>query len=214
MGGNDEVVGRLSGTIAWAKKLRAALNHIQLAHGERVHFRPSSTGVSMVGLLPARPQRGWSGLPNLDWVAENFEELFARHCGGDDMGRETPEKALQSFLIRDAYSHGRRMAALEDASGATADPVELTFVTDEISLPHNDGEIVCDLLALRRDGGRCTPVLLELKSERALKRLVEQVDGYAPLIDDHQELFAHLFGELLGEELRFDGRPTEKWIVT
>ena len=40
------------------------------------------------------------------------------------------------------------------------------FVTDEISLPTEEGKIVCDLLALRRDGGRCVPVLLELKDAR------------------------------------------------
>jgi hypothetical protein len=203
---------RLSDTIAWAKKLRAALNDTQVAYGERVHFRPSSTGVSMVGLLADRPQRGWSGLPDLNRVAENFEELFARHCRDVEKGRETPEKALQSFLIRDAYTHGRRMDAIEHASRATAESVELTFVVDEISLPHNDGEIVCDLLAVRRDGTRCTPVLLELKSERSLTRLVQQVEGYARVIDEHPDLFALLFSAILGEELHFDA-PTEKWIV-
>lgn len=90
--------------------------------------------------------------------------------------------------------------------------VELTFVTDELPLPLFDGKIVCDLLALRRDAGRATPVLLELKDDRLLSRLIEQVEGYAVLVDEHAELFARLFGALLGEEVRFDG-PTEKWIV-
>ena len=49
------------------------------------------------------------------------------------------------------------------------------FVTDEIALPVEGGEIVCDILALRRDGGRSTPVLLELKDDRLLTRLAEQV---------------------------------------
>ncbi len=42
--------------------------------------------------------------------------------------------------------------------------------------------------------------------------LVEQVDGYAKLIDEHADLFAGFFGALLGHDLTFDG-PTQKWIV-
>jgi hypothetical protein len=88
----------------------------------------------------------------------------------------------------------------------------LTFITDEIPLPMAEGKIVCDILALRRDGGRSVPVLLELKDDRLLTRLVEQVEGYSALLDAHADLFAELFGALLGEDIRFDG-PTEKWIV-
>ena len=91
-------------------------------------------------------------------------------------------------------------------------PVELVFVTDEISMPGKDGKVVCDILALRHDGRRTTPVLLELKSDRLLKRLMEQVNSYSALIDEHAEGFASLFGALLDEDVRFDG-PTEKWIV-
>jgi hypothetical protein len=81
--------------------------------------------------------------------------MFDTHCRSVDQGRVTGEKALQSF------------------------------VTDEISLPLGNGKIVCDIVALRRDGGRSTPVLIELKDTRQLTRLVEQVDGYAALIDLH-----------------------------
>jgi hypothetical protein len=81
-----------------------------------------------------------------------------------------------------------------------------------IWLPVAKGKIVCDILALRRDGGRCVPALLELKDDRLLSRLVEQVSGYSELVDEHADSFAELFGALLGEDVRFDG-PTEKWIV-
>lgn len=45
-----------------------------------------------------------------------------------------------------------------------------------------------------------------------MTRLVEQVEGYARLIDEHADLFAELFAALLGQAVNFDG-PTEKWIV-
>jgi hypothetical protein len=166
----------------------------------------------MVGLLPDRPQRGKSGIANLKALTDGFEAMFDAHCRNVAQGRVTGEKALQSFLIGEAQTNGRHLASLNTVSAATNDPVELWFVTDEIALPVEGGKMVCDVLALRRDGGRCTPVLIELKDSRQLTRLVEQVDGYAKLIGEHADLFAELFGALLGEAIRFGG-PTEKWIV-
>lgn len=153
-----------------------------------------------------------SGVRDLARLAKDFERLFETHCRDVDHRRSTGEKALQSALIREAYGSGRRLASLNTASARTDDPVELVFVTDEIPLPVVGGKIVCDVLALRRDAGRSTPVLLELKDDRMLTRLVEQVESYAALVDAHRELFAALFGALLGEDVRFDG-ATEKWIV-
>ncbi len=208
----EEQRKRLVATIAWARNIRSTLQPLLDAHGDRVHFRPSSTGIAMVGLLHERPQRGKSGLRNPERVAKNFETLFATHCRDVDQGRETGEKALQSFLIRESYRHGRRLEPINVASRNTNEPVELVFVTDEIPLPVEGGKIVCDILALRRDGGRSTAVLLELKDDRMLTRLVEQVDSYAALVDAHADPFADLFGALLGETIKFDAR-TEKWIV-
>ncbi len=203
---------RLLATIEWASQLRSSLQPLLDLHGERVHFRPGSSGIAMVGLLPERPQRGKSGLRNLSALVAGFDAMFATHCRDIEQGRVTGEKGLQSFLIRESFKHARRLQPINEASKQTDEPVELTFVTDEISLPLADGKIVCDILALRRDGGRSTPVLLELKDDRLLSRLVEQVEGYSILVDEHPQLFARLFGALLGEGIRFD-RPTEKWIV-
>lgn len=203
---------RLRATVEWARKIRTTLQPVIDKHGDRVHFRPSSTGVAMVGLLPDRPQRGKSGITNLPRVVANFEPMFASHCRDIEHGRATGEKALQSYLIREAQKNGRLMIPINAASQGTDDPVELAFVTDEIPLPVEEGKVVCDILALRRDGGRSTPVLLEVKDARKLTRLVEQVEGYAALMDEHAHLFAKLFEALLGKPVKFDG-PTEKWIV-
>jgi hypothetical protein len=119
----------------------------------------------------------------------------------------------QSFLIREAYKHSRHMQPVTTAARAARLDLELVFVTDEIPLPGDDGKIVCDLLALRRDeAGRQVPVVIELKSERALTRLLSQVEGYACLVDLHADLFAQLFAALLGEPVTFGG-PCEKVIV-
>jgi hypothetical protein len=110
--------------------------------------------------------------------------------------RDTGEKAPQSFLIRDAYTHGRSMHVINAAPRRIATPVELSFVTDETALPIQGDKMVCDVLALRRDDAHSVPVLLELKDSRMLSRLVEQVEGYARLVDTHADLFAQLYSVL------------------
>lgn len=204
----------LRAVTARAHDARVHLGSIQSVHGNRVHFRPSSGGVAMVSLLPGRPQRGPSGIRNLERLAANFEAEFQRYCVDVPQGRPTPEKRLQSFLLRDAYAHGRRMAALNDASGRTAKPVDLRFVLDELLLPLGEGKrVVCDLLLLRRTpSGECVPVVMELKSSRDMTRLLEQVGGYAALVGAHVPEFEELFGAVLDEAVSFTG-PCEKWIV-
>lgn len=61
----------------------------------------------MVGLLPDRPQRGQSRITNLKSLAANFETWFELHCRNVDHGRDTGEKALQSFLVANAQRSGR-----------------------------------------------------------------------------------------------------------
>jgi hypothetical protein len=204
---------QLLATIGWAQQIQAILQPLLDAHGDRVHFRPFSGGVAMVSVLHDRPQRGKSGIKDLRNLADHFEDLFQRHCVEIEQGRETGEKELQSFLIRESYRHGRAMLPLIEAGREHGEELDLVFVTDEQLLPLGEGKLVCDLLALRRDPERGhVPVLLELKDARQMTRLIEQVESFARLIDLHADLFAQLYTALLGFEVRFSG-PTEKWIV-
>ncbi len=164
----------------------------------------------MVGLLHHRPQRGLGGIRDLDRLVRDFEPLFREHCEEIPQGRGTNEKQLQSFLIREAHKHARHLEPLGAAAQAVGLKLDLVFVTDEIPLPGEEKNIVCDILALRSDeAGRQIPVVVELKSERALTRLLEQVEVYARLVDLHADLFAKLYAALLGEPVSFDG-PCEK----
>jgi hypothetical protein len=195
--------------IRWAQRIRDHLGGLQMAEGHRVHFRPSSGGVAMVGLSADRPQRGKSGIRDFDRLQREFERLYAKHCVDVDQGRPTPEKRVQSFLLRDAHTHGRRMATLNDAAGRTDGLVDLVFVTDELAVPVAGGWVVCDVLALREPN---IPVIIELKSERQMTRLIAQVEGYAAIIVEHVDLFSRLFSVILGRELNLAPDP-EKWIV-
>jgi hypothetical protein len=82
-------------------------------------------------------------------------------------------------------------------------------VTDELALPHEPHSIVCDLLALRASQ---TPVVIELQTQRLMKRLRQQVQEFAVLVDKHLELFSELYSAILGIDVSLVG-PCERWIV-
>lgn len=203
---------RLAGVARWATEIRRELDSVLARYPGQVHFRPTSDGVTLVGLLPERPQRGKGGFKNLAELRDSFGELFAHHCRDIPQGRVTPEKALQSWIISEAYRNERRLRGLNEASEMTDHPVQLVFVTDEVPIPGAHGSLVCDLLALRCDDGRATPVLIELKSSRQMRELTRQVTEYSVLMDEHREAFERLYSAVLGFDVRFDAR-TERWIV-
>ena len=205
-------------------KIIESANEIKDTHlDDRVHLRPVSDGVTIVDLDPKRPQLGHrlskSELACLRAGGSQADNMINKFKDGPKPKRPTPEKELQSYLIREAYGNGRKMASLNESSQRTDAPVELTFITDEIfvlAVPVKESKrgIGCDLLAFRdTDKGR-VPVLLELKSERALKKLIEQVEKYSSIIDEHPDHFAKLYSTLLGEgkTVPFAG-PCEKWVV-
>lgn len=200
--------------IEWALRIRRHLADTQKQYRGQVHFRPSSGGVAMIGLLPERPQRGKGGYKNLARLAEHFEDEFDRHCCNTEQGRPTPEKRLQSFLIGEAYANGGLMESINRATSGTESPAELRFATDELAVPNgNRNKVVCDILAINRVGaGRFRPVVMELKSARQLKRLLTQVNAYAAVVQAHVELFAELFSVVLDQDVQLE-RECEKWIV-
>ena len=215
MNDRDRQREHLNKVIHWAQKIEDELHEIIWHHHFPVHFRPGSKGVAIVGLTPRRPQRGRSGFTNLDNIYNNFNELLSKHCIDIPQGRKTPEKALQSFLIMKSKSNcfQRWIGLLNDASDITDSPARLRWVTDEIAVPVGKKRIVCDLLAMREtDSGGRVPVVIELKSARLMKKLVQQVTDYAALVDAHPDLYAQLFSVILKEEIAFTG-PCEKWIV-
>lgn len=204
----------LGKVVGWAEKIEDELHELIWHHKMPVFFRPGANGVAMIGLTSDLPQRGRSGYRDLKALDEKFESQFLSYCVNVKQGRPTPEKMLQSFLIRTATrgSVERWMTPLNDASERTDAPVKLRFAVDEVPLKHNGKKIVCDLLAVCEIPGGHVPVVIELKSDRQMRRLVEQVTEYAALVDRHADLYALLFGVILHEEFTFVG-PCEKWIV-
>jgi len=176
-------------------------------HGSLVHFRPSSNGISIIGLLPTAPQRGKSNFRDFDGINNDFENMFAKHCT-EPPKRVTPEKELQSYLISESYKNKRMIKPLNDTQKHLDN---LTFITDEIALPAQSNKIVCDLLALRMTNLDCIPVVIELKSKRD-RRIINQVNNYSMIVNDHKDKFEMLFSEILGKEIKFTS-ACDKWIV-
>lgn len=203
-------MSKLEDTIRVAHSIHTHLHDLSALHEGKVHFRPAANGVTMVGLLPDRPQRGKSGYDAARLRAQ-FDAEFEQHCVNITQGRATPEKQLQSFLISNAYQHGRAMQALQVHIPPDED-TQLIFVTDEISVLHDERKVVCDILALNRTQRGDIPIVMELKSERAMTRLIQQVEDYAEIITIYQTQFEALFSALLGETIRFAAAP-QQWIV-
>lgn len=200
----DQQRDALRHTIEWARKIEEYLGEARRSRLGEVHFRPASTGVSMVGLRPDRPQRGKTGVRGLERLAKDFESQFEKHCVACEHRRPTPEKQLQSWLVAQAYRSERLLESIRHQSDASA-PV---FVTDELVLQTKGGKRVCDLLALHED----RPAALELKSARQLKCLIEQVTTTAAYVDEHAELFSELYSVILGRPISLE-QPCAKWIV-
>jgi hypothetical protein len=136
-------------------------------------------------------------------VKEDFLTLVTQ-TRGDAPGRSTPEKRLQSWLLREAYAADGKLCEFAD---------DMFFVTDEQRFPlDEDKDVVCDLLAVRKTAQGLAPVALELKSGREKARLIEQVQAMAGVVDAHREQFGQLFSAILGREVMLD-HPCERWLV-
>jgi hypothetical protein len=198
-------------TTAWAGIVRRELGCLQEQHGGRAWFRPCSTGFSMVGLLPDKPQLG-TGYATTANVLLDFEGEFSRWCDGAAPSRVTPEKSIQSFLISDALCHNRYLRALNEASACTSEPVELVFITDELVMPSIAGDQRLDLLCLNVRNGCDSLVLIELKPSRAMKELLRQTAAYARILEQHRSSVADLASAALGRKVVPQG-SVRKWII-
>ena len=203
MSGGHDTAQQLRKTIQMAREFASAVDPgMLLARRGEVHARPCSGGIALVSLHPDSPQLGQSGLSPLAAA-----RCFGTFGAGRVPGRSTPEKALQASILADAYRHGRRLQFIERAAEAT------WFITDELMLFDAAGDkVVCDLLGVGLRGAHLVPVVIELKSERTLVRLVEQVTSYARIVDEHPALIGELASAILRRPIAISGRA-EKWIL-
>lgn len=202
-----------------AQRLRTLAGRQLPVLDDQMYLRPVAHGCTIISINPDyRPQQGlsrrWGPTATLQSWKEELKTTLAERdsqiADGTRNTRGTPEKSLQSFLIREAIRNEGRMLAL--AAGCPESP-QLVFLADEMALREPDGEkTVCDLLALRFDGDLAVLVAIELKNTRQLKCLTEQVHKMADFIEKHRAEFQTLAEACLGRPVRL-ATKAERWIV-
>ncbi len=122
-------------------------------------------------------------------ILHNFEDEKKNHEMEAQTLENKEERQLQSWLIKEALKNHRKIGTL---LGIHKYFDELWFCLDEVSLgdrshPVEENPTVstkrsnivrCDVLSIGLKDGCYSPVLIELKSTRNLKRLIDQLNNF------------------------------------
>jgi hypothetical protein len=156
---------------AWARTAASLGAHLK--GRDNMRLRPSAGGFSLVSCGEATPQLGFSGLHGeADLLRRLPQELRPPR-------RLTPEKDLQSALIREAARNGGRLPSLSRVFGD-----EWFFVTDEIALRDGLRKFVADMLFVRVDReGLAWLENGELKSLRSMKVFEQTLDFRSAILN-------------------------------
>ena len=162
-------------------------------------LRPSVNRISAISCCEKTPQLGFSGV-----TSGKLQEILETQLSPP--GRKTPEKKLQSWLIRQALESGGRVKALDRVLVG-----QWWFVSDEIALnTASRKKLVADLLLVRVDAeGQATLVNAELKSERSMKTFTQVIDFRAALDDPALQNGWKTFANIMTGN-RFQWRPFQE----
>jgi len=198
---------------ASARHLRELTGRTLPALDADLYLRPVPDGCTVLSVNPSRrPQQGlmrrWGPRVNFEAWRELRNESFAER--DNQPTRVTPEKAMQSLLIRDAITNQGWMKLL---TAACPEQPRLRFLADELAFRASDGEkTVCDVVAVRWQDDLGTLIVIELKSARHLRRLTEQVCKMATLIAGNLEDFRLLAEASWGVPVQLTPK-VERWII-
>lgn len=146
---------------------------------KKAHFRANENSFSLVSLSPKTPELGKS---NLKTREKGMEALRSEEFASlKSPGRSTPEKSLQAWIISNAITNNYRLPFDENIRLITS---ELAFKNDE------DVRVVNDILGYcEKDKQIC---VIELKSKRLMKELINQVKDFEDIILKRQSFFTEL----------------------
>jgi hypothetical protein len=167
-------------------------------------LRPSVGGISAISCCEQTPQLGFTNI-SVRKLGKIMEEQLPVP------GRPTPEKHLQSWLIRNALESGGRLKALDDVLGG-----QYWFVSDEIGIDAAaKKKVVADLLLVRVDAeGLASLVNAELKSNRAMETFRQIICFRAALEHpDLQERWKNFAEVMTGETFRWHPSQDTRGIV-
>jgi hypothetical protein len=162
--------------ISLAKRLND--HHRQALIVCKARFRGSLNSISFISLRCNTPQLGFAcsyeALKNVEevnigWYCKKLSELLPPQ-------RPTPEKKLQSCIIREAQE-----------KGAFPFDQAIQLFTDEFARINNGNKLVIDLFGFNTVTGSF--VLIELKSARSLTELVRQLNNAEEVIRQEPQYF-------------------------
>lgn len=161
------------------------LEHHEELRDRKLHFRGNINSISLVSLSDDTPEIGISNLKSKSEANIALENRIKDKLK-EGLGRSTPEKSLQAWIINKALSSNMIL------------PFErkLTFLTSELALAGvfiesqgKEGKIVNDILAIDDYG---TLWVIELKSAREKKTLKNQINNFISVVDKNRDLFTDL----------------------
>jgi hypothetical protein len=142
-------------------------------------FRGSFNSLSLISLKCSKPQLGLSGIQDKVQKKDfHIHDLLSKLDKLDVPKRPTPEKELQSWLLKNEMRNGH-FAFDED----------LQLVTDEFA-NRNESKAVADIFAFNKRTGAF--VLVELKSQRQLKKLTGQLTAAEAAVKNDLPAFTEL----------------------
>ena len=185
-------------------------NYRDLFNQYRFRLRPSVGSISLVSCSSYTPQLGFSNITSARGLQEKLEALRKGPTKLEAPGRQTPEKALQSWLILEAMQNDGRVASIERA---VEDRHSYWFISDEIALtdPETDKRLVADLLMVSEDDrGEIEFVNVELKSQRTTETHI-QAERFGKFIQepDRSALWRDFAETMLGGKKRRWKEPGE-----
>lgn len=149
-----------------------------------VHFRASLNSFSLISLSKKRPELGIKCNYKSYNLTNDLKSLILadiKKINDKKNGRLTPEKELQSWIIKYALNNKGRLPFNE----------EIHFITSELAIMNKEGKkIVNDILGYNKKTNQLC--IIELKSDRLLTRLIEQVDNFEQIILENTTFFNEL----------------------
>jgi len=198
-------------------QIDALIRHAKMIHEEpfkqyqgelsqgQMKLRPSVKSFSLVSYADETPQLGRSNLNSAAVLGRRLKKLSLDPL--KPPGRPTPEKKLQSWLIRESVKNHGMVRPLNDVLGG-----EYWFVSDEIALNIGPGiKVVADLLLVKVDAeGLAHLVNVELKSKRDMDtfRQVVSFRNHALEQDDLRKSWQDFCDEMIKQTFR---KQTFRW---
>ncbi len=167
------------------------------------YIRIGGRGFRPISIDPWQPCGELKGFPgSVKSFSEALEKLKNLPVSDDPgtPGNNKGEHRLQAHLICTALTQPDLMPKL-----LACDDIfdELVFITDELNF---DNKVRADLVFLGRKGETYFPVFIELKMQRELKRLVEQLGNAERIAQDFPKETTEFFSAAVAPDLELEGK--------